>query len=197
MTQEPSVCRFCLESKETLKNPLLQPCECRGSIRLVHEKCLNRWRQINPLRNSVICLLCFTPYKDTVDQMMEILPDETKFVVLLVRCPILLFFLVNYIGILHFSMLFYHFDREDFFEIYQHLFQALYFCFFASLWRVKDKKSYWRAWRDWPAVCMFASHGISTYLVCSHQYAALIPLNVSLTYYWHRHKQILRELNQR
>ena len=197
MTQEASVCRFCLESKETPKNPLLEPCECRGSIRFVHERCLNHWRRINPLRNSVICLLCFTPYKDLRDQYIEMLPDETKLIVLFVRFPLVLFLLVNYVGILHYSFLFAYRERDSFFEMYQYIFQLVYLFLFKILWRVNDKKAYWKAWQRPTPFFFFACHLFANYLVHEHHYIAIVPLNISLTFYWHQHKQILMELNQR
>ena len=197
MTQEASVCRFCLESKETSKNPLLAPCECRGSIRFVHELCLNRWRRINPLRNSVICLLCFTPYKNMEEQWVEVLPDETQIIMLFVRFPVVLFLLVNYIGLLHYSALFAYAHRDVFFEVYQYLFQAIYAVLFFSIWRVRDKRAYWKQWQTHSTLFILTCHLFSLYLIHVHEYTAVVPLNVSLTYYWHRHKQILMDLNQR
>jgi hypothetical protein len=197
MTQEASVCRFCLESKQTSKNPFLEPCDCRGSIRLVHEKCLNHWRQINPLRNSVVCLLCFAPYRDLREHYIEVLPDETKVFVLFVRYPVLLFLLVNYIGTLHYSVLFAYYSRNSFFELYQYIFQIVYFLLVAKLWNVNDKRAYWKAWQRRSTAFILTCHLFSLYLVHAHEYVAVIPLNASLTYYWHRHRQILTDLNQR
>jgi hypothetical protein len=197
MTQEASVCRFCLESKETPKNPLLQPCDCRGSIRLVHEVCLNHWRRIDPVRNSITCLLCFTPYRNLRDHYIELLPDETKFLVLFARYPILLFFVVNYIGVLHYSFLFAYYSRNSFFEMYQYVFQMVYFVLVAKLWNVNNKRAYWKRWQRPSTLFIFMCHLVSVYLIHVHEYIAIIPLNVSLTYYWHNHKQILLELNQR
>jgi hypothetical protein len=197
MTQEASVCRFCLESKETLKNPLLEPCDCRGSIRLVHEKCLNHWRRMNPIRNSVACLLCFAPYRNLRDHYVELLPDETKLLVFFVRCPVVLFILVNYIGALHYSLVSASFSRNSFFELYQYLFQVAYISLFVGLWNVNDKRAYWKAWQRPSTAFILMCHLFSMYLVHKHQYISVVPLNVSLTYYWHRHTQILTELNQR
>ena len=37
---EEPICRICLESEE----PLISPCLCNGTMKYVHETCLNRWR---------------------------------------------------------------------------------------------------------------------------------------------------------
>ncbi len=62
MAQEPILCRFCWETSNTKKNPLIEPCECSGSIRFIHERCLNRWRYMDPGKNAEKCLLCLSPY---------------------------------------------------------------------------------------------------------------------------------------
>ena len=32
-------CRICFESN----NPLIVPCDCKGSIRFIHQECLKTW----------------------------------------------------------------------------------------------------------------------------------------------------------
>jgi len=39
-------CRFCLE--DDVKDNLISPCKCNGSIKYIHRECLNDWIKINP-----------------------------------------------------------------------------------------------------------------------------------------------------
>lgn len=40
---EKSPCRICLESESTDLNSMIQPCNCTGLMKLVHEECLKVW----------------------------------------------------------------------------------------------------------------------------------------------------------
>jgi len=52
-------CRFCLENTQTIENPLIQPCNCKGSVINVHLVCIVKWRKYteNPLAKHK-CQLC-------------------------------------------------------------------------------------------------------------------------------------------
>lgn len=54
-----SPCRFCLEHTQTNENPLIQPCNCKGSVINIHLVCLVKWRKFteNPLAKYK-CQLC-------------------------------------------------------------------------------------------------------------------------------------------
>ena len=39
-------CRICLEEEESLKDPLITPCTCIGSIRWIHIDCLKSWLKL-------------------------------------------------------------------------------------------------------------------------------------------------------
>ena len=60
-------CRICYEEAERAEradeaantNPLLEPCECKGSVQYVHKRCLNRWLRTSGERR---CELCNTTY---------------------------------------------------------------------------------------------------------------------------------------
>jgi hypothetical protein len=56
-------CRICFTQQETQENPLLSPCDCKGSMQYVHQDCLRMWLQstTNPqfLTN---CHVCLAPY---------------------------------------------------------------------------------------------------------------------------------------
>eukprot|EP00871_Galdieria_phlegrea_P001032 jgi/Galph1/192/GphlegSOOS_G4929.1 len=83
---QPRTCRICLEECEESDLDLIEPCNCKGSLRWVHRNCLSHWLRCAPLtannlmgRCSVIiealgftfsctglrihCELCGTPYR--------------------------------------------------------------------------------------------------------------------------------------
>ena len=48
------LCRICYESDQHI--PLIQPCKCEGSVKLIHEICLKKWLDNN--KKGLICELC-------------------------------------------------------------------------------------------------------------------------------------------
>jgi len=70
---ELPVCRICLMEDNDLENPLIAPCKCAGSMRLIHHGCLKTWfsnKRIMKVTNIVTtyfwknleCELCKTAY---------------------------------------------------------------------------------------------------------------------------------------
>ena len=47
---EEKRCRLCLEGEDD--GPLVQPCACRGSAKLAHKHCLERWRRESPKEDA-------------------------------------------------------------------------------------------------------------------------------------------------
>ena len=41
--QDPFVCRICLCSDDSNKNPFVVPCKCAGTMGLIHIDCLREW----------------------------------------------------------------------------------------------------------------------------------------------------------
>jgi len=37
------ICRFCLEDTESIENPMVSPCNCTGTVKFVHLKCLRHY----------------------------------------------------------------------------------------------------------------------------------------------------------
>jgi hypothetical protein len=194
MTQEAPICKFCLDTSETRKNPLIEPCDCRGSMQFVHEQCLSRWRRLNPARNADICLLCFHPYRLAIGEILEHLPDESSLVIFLLRFPFLLCFTVNYLGAIQYSFLYKH-NMYMVFEYYQYIFQAIFFLFFATIWKVKNKRLYWKAWNTRTAYMMLFFHLVCNYYIHAHELWAIVPLNWTMCYYYRKHRSVLHTLN--
>ena len=57
-------CRICYDEKNT--NPLLNPCDCKGSAAGIHKKCLEKWMRISSKSNCEICLAPYTTANDEV-----------------------------------------------------------------------------------------------------------------------------------
>jgi len=91
-------CRICLCAGSCMEDPLLAPCQCKGSIGLVHFGCLRHWVRdrlglsngdaafvIGGNPNKLACELCKTPYKTTIqlaDKLMPLVEIDSPFIVL-------------------------------------------------------------------------------------------------------------------
>jgi hypothetical protein len=54
----PSVCRICHSGEQSCAiagEPLISPCNCRGSIGLYHRSCLERWLSSKAAHTCEIC----------------------------------------------------------------------------------------------------------------------------------------------
>lgn len=196
MTQDIIVCRFCLEPRNTKKNPLLEPCECKGSIQYVHQLCLLRWRRQDPERNAVFCRLCLSPYRLGMLILPEHIPDEFTIRLWLLRFPIVLCFLVNY-PFLFQILLFKSSNLSFFFQAYQFLFQLLYLGLFYREWKVKNKVLYFELCSHWSTTLHLLFHIACNGLLVQGNFLVLIPLNTVLGMYWRRHRNILLAINAR
>jgi hypothetical protein len=92
------VCRICLAGGSTPEDPLLAPCQCKGSIEHVHLGCLKHWVRdrlglsngdaafvVGGPTSQLSCELCKTPYHTRFQMGSKILPlveVESPFVVL-------------------------------------------------------------------------------------------------------------------
>ena len=52
------LCRICYE-KGTAANPLKSPCDCRGSVKYIHKRCLGQWIRAS---STQCCELCRVSY---------------------------------------------------------------------------------------------------------------------------------------
>jgi hypothetical protein len=194
MAQDTRVCRFCLDTKETKKNSLIEPCDCKGSIQFVHEKCLLRWRRMDPMRNADICLLCMTPYLLLYPGILETIPDTATISRMLLRFPILLWLTVNY-GLLIQLSFQPGMNIADLFQGYQYVFQLLYFLFFWKEWKVRNKALYWQEWSHFSTTFLILCQITCNGFIQNQYYLAIVPLNGIVGIYWHKHIHILKHLN--
>ena len=92
--EKNKTCRICYSEEENIENPLIQPCNCSGSLKYIHLNCLKHW-----LKNSVYnlvqsnenycvynykqphCELCKTKFSDYImnnGKLYEILDLHTN-----------------------------------------------------------------------------------------------------------------------
>ena len=57
---EENICRVCRSSESTGQDPLFYPCKCSGSMKWVHQSCLENWLKVS--RNSK-CEICNFEFK--------------------------------------------------------------------------------------------------------------------------------------
>jgi len=68
---EYNECRICYE-ESTDENPYLFPCKCAGTMRFIHESCLNHWRNDNiDNMNFHKCNECNTFYQKSFSRPLE------------------------------------------------------------------------------------------------------------------------------
>lgn len=61
LLSDEKICRCCQDKDP--EQDLIAPCNCSGSIKWVHRKCLNKWRVVSPNPQSVYqCDICKTNY---------------------------------------------------------------------------------------------------------------------------------------
>lgn len=70
------ICRFCWQPATIDADPLISPCECRGSVEYVHLDCMKRWRHITPYEDFVQrCQLCLSTIRMPTYYPLEIIPN--------------------------------------------------------------------------------------------------------------------------
>ena len=195
MSQERPLCRFCLDSKNELKNPLVEPCECRGSLRYVHQLCLSRWQRLNPARNGDMCMLCLQPYHDDFNESLEIIPEKNTLSSFLLRFPFMICLVTNYVGVFHYSILPFKSDYTLFYRYYQFLFEACFFLLFVTQWRVRNRPLYWKEWKAKQIHLWLFLHAVCNYYIYHGELWVTLPLNYILYFYWATHIQILEKIN--
>jgi hypothetical protein len=190
-------CRFCFEATITLANPLVSPCECKGSQQFIHLYCLNRWRQQNPSTNMINCFVCKTPYTIELIYRLEQLPQLT-YLYLPLQYPYVWFIIYHYVAMVFSVSLQSHKNISPVEQMkdYELLFHGLFFLFALFHFKVNKKSKYLRHWgREyrWVAfpfhllILFFSSYYPNSY--------TLLTSGLYLPIHWRTHIMILREMN--
>ncbi len=87
-------CRICFESDGGV---LIEPCHCKGTQRLVHRECLEKWREMGPMRAETHCSVCQGEFKGLSKAKRPFVESEcgkNLCMLLLFGC---VYFLVSYV----------------------------------------------------------------------------------------------------
>ena len=197
MLQERNICRFCLSSKDLSANPLITPCNCKGSLEFVHLKCLNRWRRVDIQRNGRTCSLCLTNYIFLQPMQMERIPDTRGIIVYCLEYPGLVLLFYNYI----YAIVLSSYKNPDFFFLQdyyifsQYVFHFAYFYFFFSEWNVSNRDLYWKQVKTLWTPILFGGHAYMFVLMNQNAYFLGPFLSFYMGLYWYTHKRLLHNVN--
>lgn len=86
---EANICRICLTSSAEEQNPMISICKCKGSMNLIHLKCLKSWIShkltvkeitkkmgISYIVKSYNCEICKEPYPSKIQLTPS--PNQTR-----------------------------------------------------------------------------------------------------------------------
>ena len=199
--QEKAMCRFCLNSRNTTSNPLITPCECNGSLRYVHLRCLNKWMLFNPNRVVTNCELCLHPFLTLDHPSLEIIPVQQNYSTFILRYPFLLSLTTHYAWLIHTTALSTNprhiYLDPSIYIFYQWLFQILYFGILGSQWDVKNMRLYLHELNSKNSFLFVFLH-LSLILGIYNHYPVAGPLmNIYINIFWRWHTTLLERVNER
>jgi hypothetical protein len=193
-------CRFCLESDASPKNPLMDVCDCRGSGRFIHFKCLRRWALRDPERNGRRCEVCHGTYRIDVLHRMEIIPLESNWA----RRALFLSNWVSLASYLSFWNLEILWGKDvvpallDAYPPFLVSMDTLYLAVFLSQWNVRNPVHYWDVFWRGRMPSFLALHILSGILGIYSQNIILGSLVHHLySLIWAEHVHILFQINER
>lgn len=197
MTQEQKICRFCLSSKNVSINPLISPCNCKGSLEFVHLKCLNRWRRMDIQRNARLCSLCLTNYRFLDAMQMEEIPETHTIPIYFLTYPGIILLLYNYIySIVLSSSRNPNYDfLQQYYVVSQYSFHFLYFILLYTEWNVFNKDLYWKQLKTVWTPIIVGTHTYMLVLLTNDAYLLGPILSFYMGLYWSTHKRLLQNIN--
>jgi len=199
MRNQKAVCRFCLDSGVTKRNPLFTPCLCNGSMKYVHVMCLDQWRVMDMDKNGTHCGLCLTEYTSTQHPFLEVIPSKDSYSSLLLRIPLLPAFILHYLYVIQFSINnnIQHTFTYNKYVACQTLFQIAYLVLFITQIRVKNKNEYLTQWRQQKSLLLFITHLALYVSMLNGANMAGVSIDMFMGLYWIRHCQILQNINDK
>ena len=195
--KEQAQCRFCLAEKADVKNPFLNPCQCKGSVEYVHLYCLNTWRNKNMERNYTFCSLCKAAYILPPEYSLELLPKK-NIVFIVLDYPMSINFLLNYVWLIWAGLL--QSNSPSTIETYvicQIVYKAYYMLSMAWNFRVIKTQRYTNAWNKECRILFFPFYGLLLGVAFHSQTPFLwfVP-SIFMIMAWHIHLTILKEMNE-
>lgn len=193
---EPNICRFCLDSGQTPTNPLISPCNCKGSVEFIHLVCLNKWRIQNPERNREICNLCSVAYRIPSLYDIEEMPGGSITYYLLDSSLIVSIF-INYIGIILYISSSHIVSIKETFYFIQVLYHGIQLYFMYRLFNVRKQEEYFQYWIKEKRYLLVPFHGI---ILCIALYQnpilGLVTSSLCINVYWMNHIEVLHLMNR-
>jgi len=126
-------CRICLSTEDASLGPLVSPCDCRGTMAVVHLKCLRTWRTSAPNWRTVErCPVCLAQYRD------NLVGSNSWVLRTALRCPVVVVAGTGAVLLRAFAP-----------WLHQHLAGALWMFVVAPL---KRPELFWRAWELRPGL---------------------------------------------
>ena len=196
---EARLCRFCLSKKNYPANPLISPCQCKGSMEFVHFKCLNRWRNVDIERNGRTCSLCLTNYRLPQLHQYELIPGINSCSLYILNYPGLTLSLYHYVFVVIMSSN--HQPRnqiilEVFYTGSQYIYHMLYFGLMAYKWNVRNKRLYLAQIKTPLPFFFLLFHAWFFFFLEQHPYIIGPILSFYLTIYWKFHVKLLETINE-
>lgn len=191
-------CRICYEAYQTTRNPLIVPCDCKGSLQHIHRRCLLRWALTHETSPETVCHLCSQRYRIGGTDRLESIPEDGGTYQVILQNPVALIIVAHYVSILMLNAIPKHLHKSRF-AIYAGWGHAcihlLYLGLFASSMRIRNMALYTVYWiRHYAVVPVlhFILYKLYTYGYNEFGYVADLWLGA----YWYAHQQVLRKINE-
>lgn len=193
---EPNICRFCLDSGETPKNPLISPCSCKGSVEFIHLVCLNKWRIQNPERNREACNLCSVAYRIPSLYDIEKMPGGSITYYLL-DSSLILSIILNYIGIILYISSSHIVSLKEIFYVIQFMHHGIQLYFMYRLFNVRKQQEYFQYWIKEKRYLLVPFHGVILCIaLCQNPILGLVSSSLCINVYWMNHIEVLHLMNR-
>lgn len=199
-------CRFCLESdgEEDDTNPLVDPCDCKGSARYVHWNCLRRWAHTNPPLNGRQCRVCQAAFHVNLFPQLEVIPFVAGgggLSSMLLEYTSMTTLVIQFLYILARARLSNeHFSDEDAWQVLlqiQSVIHLTYAACFAVNWRVQNKDIYMALVNHSQIPNLLLAHVGALYFIVAHKSAWMcIATQILLGRYWGEHVRVLTTMNR-
>lgn len=196
---ETPICRFCLEEKTDQRNPLIAPCDCKGSIEFIHLLCLNRWRMGNVEDNYEFCNLCNSPYILDPEYSLEPIPGPSLYY-FMIDYPIITNLAAHYGWILSY-ILYNHQVRVPDLQSSYIGFQSLYAVYYCiclyNRFRIHKRQRYYQAWLREHRYLFFPFLALLFGIAAAgtSPFFWTVP-SLFVPMFWHLHIHILKEMNR-
>lgn len=195
-------CRFCLESFEHARNPLIAPCNCKGSVQYVHKMCLRRWAVMDPDSNATYCTLCGTAFRVMVLPIFESIPNYSRYAHMLLGNFTILSIILNYTCLaLTVNPVVYKNELANIFfqsSLFTHLItHPLYSAMIVYTIDIKNIELYSHIFARGRLPYVICIHVLCLYSFLTHNsvWSATI-IHLLWNTYWREHVRILKQINE-